>query len=485
MGSQKIHTGKKIWVLFQRVPTFIRHGLSSKIGQRFVFLTLLCSTFFAILVTSIQLFIDFRSQQSSLNNSIRKIENAIVPSLTESLWALDDPLINSQLSGIVNVDGVVYVKLTDTDGLLIDAGVKNEDVSETHKLDLTKIDGEQSKLIGELTIVVSYSNIYNELINRAAIVLLTSILKTLVLSIAILFIFQNLIGRHIFDLAKFAHQYSPENRNQSFALNRKANTQNEDELSQLEASINSWLQMNKQHINKLNEVNHELSTFTYSLSHDLKSPINTVQMSLVTIKTESEIYLDDKTKYMMNLALQTNERMRTIIDDTLEYARASEEIDLKSEINLKRFITEVIDDLQGEISMADATINFGKLPTVIGNSTLIRILFQNLLSNAIKFRSPDRKPIITVSSKDQEDPNFCIIQVTDNGIGIDTKYHDKIFGQFERLHTYKEYPGTGLGLSVCKKIVTKLGGKIRISSVVGEGTTFEIDLMNAGKGQFE
>jgi signal transduction histidine kinase len=485
VGSQKIHIGKNIWVLFQQVPTFIRYGLSSKIGQRFVFRTLLCSTFFAIFVTSIQLFIDFRSQQSSLNNSIRKIENAIVPSLTESLWALDDPLINSQLSGIVNVDGVVYVKLTDTDGLLIDAGVKNEDVSETHKLDLTKIDGEQSKLIGELTIGVSYSNIYNELINRAAIVLLASILKTFVLSIAILFIYQNLIGRHIFDLAKFAHQYSPENRNQYFALNRKANTQNEDELSQLEASINRWLQMNKKHINKLNEVNHELSTFTYSLSHDLKSPINTVQMSLVTIKTESEIYLDDKTKYMMNLALQTNERMRTIIDDTLEYARASEEIDLKSEINLKRFITEVIDDLQGEISMADATINFGKLPTVIGNSTLIRILFQNLLSNAIKFRSPDRKPIITVSSKDQEDPNFCVIKVTDNGIGIDTKYHDKIFGQFERLHTYKEYPGTGLGLSVCKKIVTKLGGKIRISSVVGEGTTFEIDLMKAGKGQFE
>lgn len=487
MRPYKISIEQNKWFEFQKYLTSIRYGFSSKIARRFVFYTLLFSTSFAVIITSIQLFIDFKAEQFDLSSSIRKVEEAIVPSLTESVWALDDQLINSQLSGIVHVDGVIYAKLIDSDGLSIEVGVNSTDVFETHKLNLIKNSGEKLENIGELTIGVSYRDIYNGLINRAIVELIASLFKTFMLTAVILIIYQIIIGRHIYDLAKFAHQYSHGKTDQYFLLNRKLSAVDSygDELSQLEISINNWIRTNEDHINQLKDVNQELSTFTYSLSHDLKSPVNTLQMSLMTTMGEIDKHLDDDTRYLMNLALRTNERMRTIIDDTLEYARAGEETDLKNEIDLEEFIIEILDDLRGEIVAADADIKLGDLPTVIGNRILLRILLQNLLSNAVKFRSPDRKPIITVTSEDRANSGFCLIKVADNGIGIEPKYHHTTFKQFERLHTYKEFPGTGLGLSICKKIATKLGGKIRIISQVGEGTTFEIDLMKAGKGHFK
>ncbi len=463
--------------------SLIQKSFGNSLARRFVFITLLCSSILALFITCVQLFIDFRNEQALLGNSIRKVETAIVPSLTESLWSLDDILVESQLSGITNVEGVLCAKLTDSEGRIYNTGDQTLPASETHLFVLTKDNSGELIPIGELTIGITYEHIYDELFNRAIIIFLTNMLKTLMVACIILVVYQLLIGRHLNDITRFAINYDPENPKDSFRLNR--NTDYSDEFSKLEAAINVWVDTNISHTQKLklanddiNNINKELSTFTYSLSHDLKSPINTVNVLLNEVMKSNSDIADNEFKFLMNSALKTNQRMAKIIDDTLQYARANDETKLNDIVDTNEIMQEILHDLDGEISAANADVQIDEMPSIKGNSVLIRTLFQNLISNAVKFRATDRKPKIKLVCNDSSN-GFCEIQIEDNGIGIDPKYYAKIFKQFEKLYTYNEYPGTGLGLSVCRKIVDKLNGSIHLISKIDGGTTFTLKLKTA------
>ncbi|MBO6919503.1 MAG: hypothetical protein JJ858_13815 [Rhizobiaceae bacterium] len=458
----------------------IRKSFENSLARRFVFITLLCSSILAVFITCVQLFIDFQNEQRSLDNSIRKVETAIVPSLTESLWALDDILVQSQLTGITNVDGVLFAKLTDSDGRVLNAGDQAQPASETHDFVLVKDNSGDETKVGELAIGITYEHIFEELFNRAVIIFLTNMLKTLMVACILLVIYQLLIGRHLSDITRFATDYDPNEAERKFKLNR--NTNYSDEFTKLEHAINSWVETNLTHVEKLklaNEriqnVNKELSTFTYSLSHDLKSPINTVNVLLTEAMKSSQEKQSDEFNFLMETALKTNRRMGNIIDDTLQYARANEETTIDEAVDSNAIMREILNDLNGEISSANADVQVDELPLIKGNPVLVRTLLQNLVSNAIKFRAANRTPIIKLTSDDAED-GYCEIRIEDNGIGIDPRYHHKIFKQFEKLHTYNEYPGTGLGLSVCRKIVDKLNGTIDLFSKENEGTTFTVKL---------
>ena len=331
-----------------------------------------------------------------------------------------------------------------------------------------------------MAIGITYEHIFEELFNRAVIIFLTNMLKTLMVACILLVIYQLLIGRHLSDITRFATDYDPNEAERKFKLNR--NTNYSDEFTKLEHAINSWVETNLTHVEKLklaNEriqnVNKELSTFTYSLSHDLKSPINTVNVLLTEAMKSSQEKQSDEFNFLMETALKTNRRMGNIIDDTIQYASSNEETTIDEAVDSNAIMREILNDLNGEISSANADVQVDELPLIKGNPVLVRTLLQNLVSNAIKFRAANRTPIIKLTSDDAED-GYCEIRIEDNGIGIDPRYHHKIFKQFEKLHTYNEYPGTGLGLSVCRKIVDKLNGTIDLFSKENEGTTFTVKL---------
>lgn len=245
---------------------------------------------------------------------------------------------------------------------------------------------------------------------------------------------------------------------------------------ELQARLSELRTVNEQ----LKQSNREQSEFTYAISHDLKSPINTVGMILDLISEEYATEIGAEGLKILDGARSTSLRMVQIIDDILSYSSA---IGKKSEferVDLNAIVAEVIADLKKDIEAARATIRVEGLQKVKANRTQIRLLFQNLILNAVKFRSEQRGCVVHVKPIDPAPGARVGFSVTDNGIGIAREHHDRIFGLFQRLHTYDAYPGSGLGLTLCKRIVGNHEGTMSLSSRVGHGTTFSVRLWGKG-----
>jgi light-regulated signal transduction histidine kinase (bacteriophytochrome) len=169
-------------------------------------------------------------------------------------------------------------------------------------------------------------------------------------------------------------------------------------------------------------------------------------------------------------------RMQRLIGDLLAYARITEASGVAAAVDLNRVVREVVSDLEAGIESASAAVACGPLPVVAADYTHMRQLFQNLIGNAVKFRRPGVPPRVKVYAADEMRDGRVTVTVEDDGIGIDPRHHDRIFGVFQRLHGKNEYEGNGIGLAVCKKIAERHGGTIRVESRPGEGAKFIITL---------
>ena len=220
---------------------------------------------------------------------------------------------------------------------------------------------------------------------------------------------------------------------------------------------------------ELERSNRELEEFAYIASHDLQEPLRMVSSFLQLLQDKYKGKLDEEADQYIHFAVNGAERMQGLIVDLLTYSslfRRSEH----APVDLNQVLNEVVSGLAAVIQESDATITNDDLPTVAGIKSQLLQLFQNLVSNAIKFRKPGTNPLVHISAKKWY--REWIFSVRDNGIGIEPEYYDRIFQIFQRLHTRTEYPGTGIGLALCKKVVEGHNGRIWVESKPGEGTTF-------------
>jgi len=220
---------------------------------------------------------------------------------------------------------------------------------------------------------------------------------------------------------------------------------------------------------ELVQSNKELEQFAYVASHDLQEPLRMVSSFMQLLNKKYTNQLDDTAKQYIHFAVDGAERMKVLILDLLTFSRIGTEKQYNQTIDVKILVEEVKLNLVAAVSENKAKITIHALPVIKGNKMQITQLFQNLLSNAIKYHS-DRDPEIEIGYTDGG--NHYQFYVKDNGIGIASKYFEKIFIIFQRLHNKTEYSGTGVGLSICKKIVEKHGGKIFVESEPGKGSTF-------------
>ena len=227
---------------------------------------------------------------------------------------------------------------------------------------------------------------------------------------------------------------------------------------------------------RLIHANREQADFTYSLSHDLKTPINTIDMFLQAILEDFQTGLDAQAVEMINIASQTADRMRTLIDDVLEYSRVVEQQFQVEPVELGPLLREITDDMRAAIQDAGGEVRLAALPRVKGNPFQLRVLFSNLLSNALKYRARGRAPQVEVLAAPGEEADRVTITVRDNGIGIAADRQAQIFELFRRLHTFDEYQGSGIGLALCKRVANSHGTNIRVISTEGTGSSFSIDL---------
>jgi light-regulated signal transduction histidine kinase (bacteriophytochrome) len=240
------------------------------------------------------------------------------------------------------------------------------------------------------------------------------------------------------------------------------------------------LQASKEELERLlSEVqrsNQDLQQFAYVASHDLQEPLRMVSGFLELLERRYQHVLDEKAKAYIEHAVDGAKRMQSLIEGLLKYSRiAHAEFGW---VDTSVTFADAIANLATAISESGAEVTGRELPTIWGDATQMLQLFQNLISNGIKYRKPDVPPRVNVSA--ERIKREWVFAMKDNGIGIDSHDFDRVFKIFQRLHTREEYPGTGIGLASCKKIVEQHGGRIWIESMPGEGSTFYFSLPATG-----
>jgi signal transduction histidine kinase len=218
----------------------------------------------------------------------------------------------------------------------------------------------------------------------------------------------------------------------------------------------------------------ELDRFAYVASHDLQEPLRKILVFSDKLQTKYKDSLEGEIGQSLEKIAKASARMQSLINDLLKFSRQTSVSEDFVIISLRTLIQDVVADLEVEIDKSSAQIHLEDLPEIFGIPSQMRQLFQNLLSNALKFRKKDEPPVIRVYNEPWTDANRIVIQ--DNGIGFDPRYSEEIFMVFKRLHSYHEFEGSGVGLSICKKITDKHNGVIRAESKIGEGSKFIIEL---------
>lgn len=232
---------------------------------------------------------------------------------------------------------------------------------------------------------------------------------------------------------------------------------------------------------RLEEKVREMDDFTHVVSHDLKEPLRGIEAFAGFLSEDYGDRLDEQGKRYVGFLKQSAVRMKDLIDDLLTLASLSRKAPALQPVDLNAVVSRVERDLEYSIGSTRAEVRtVGSLPTVIGDPTQLGELFKNLVSNAIKFNVSER-PVVTISATD--DDGVARVAVTDNGIGIDPRYQDRIFDLFERLHPQEEFEGTGAGLAICRKIVEGYGGKIWVESELGKGSAFVLTLLKTEHGR--
>ncbi|WP_221392655.1 ATP-binding protein [Dyadobacter sp. NIV53] len=234
--------------------------------------------------------------------------------------------------------------------------------------------------------------------------------------------------------------------------------------------------------------NESLQRFSYVASHDLQEPLRKIQSFGDLVVNRYASKLGDGAEYLKRMQTAAS-RMSVLIDDLLTFSRISTYQEATTPVLLNDVLTQVLTDLELIIQETGATVNAAILPIVHGDQTQLNQLFQNLLSNALKFSSHDTIPAISITAEIKfanELPAHVIptsrvaayhrIDIADNGIGFDQKHVSRIFQVFQRLHGKNEFPGTGIGLAICERVVSNHGGAITARSQPGQGAVFSVYL---------
>jgi len=230
-------------------------------------------------------------------------------------------------------------------------------------------------------------------------------------------------------------------------------------------------------LQKYIDSNLQLENFAYIASHDLKAPIRSVISFMQLLKKNVANQLDEKNLKFIDIVLTASTNMQVLIDDLLTYSRINTQDVVIESVDANKLVTALLRDLVSVVEESGALIQIDKLPIMQADSSRVRQVFQNLITNAIKFIPKDRIPEISINYSKER--TFHHFSVSDNGIGIEAEYLEKIFLMFMKLHSENKYTGTGIGLSICKKVIDQHEGQIWVESKIGKGSTFHFRLSNS------
>jgi len=246
----------------------------------------------------------------------------------------------------------------------------------------------------------------------------------------------------------------------------------EDEIRRLNAELEERV---RQRTVQLEDTNKELESFSYSVSHDLRAPLRAVDGYSQMLEEDYADRLDDEGKRLLKVVRSETVRMGRLIDDLLTFSRLGRKpLDAAAGVDMVALAREVAEELLREQPKDRCRLDIWPLPEARGDRMLLRQVWMNLLGNAIKYSSSRPKAEIAVTGEIAD--GHAVYRVADNGVGFDMKYAGKLFGVFQRLHGQNEFEGTGVGLAIVHRIITRHGGSVRATGTVGQGATFTFTL---------
>jgi PAS domain S-box-containing protein len=226
--------------------------------------------------------------------------------------------------------------------------------------------------------------------------------------------------------------------------------------------------------NKIKQLNNELEAFTYSVSHDLRSPLRSIDGYTKILAEDYASKIDDEGRRLMNVIMNNARRMGQLIDDLLNFSRIGRKEIAKSNFNTEKMITGIVAEQKEHEADRDIEFSIQQLPQTFGDFTMMRQVWENLISNAMKYTRKARHARVEIGSF--IDNNEIAFYIKDNGVGFDMNYSHKLFGVFQRLHKIQDFEGTGVGLAIVYRIVTRHGGRVWAESILNEGATFTFTL---------
>jgi signal transduction histidine kinase len=244
--------------------------------------------------------------------------------------------------------------------------------------------------------------------------------------------------------------------------------------SQLEALISDLEKRVAERTAELAASNQELESFAYSVSHDLRAPLRHIDGFLDLLRQKIGTGLDEQGLRFMDTISASAQKMGQLIDDLLSFSRMGRQALSFSRQDLKKIVSSVIKELEPDIAGRTISWRIEELPVIKGDGPMLRIVFSNLISNAIKFSREKEEALIEIGCRINETENCVFIR--DNGVGFDQDYTDRLFGVFQRLHRSDEFEGTGVGLAIVHRIISRHGGRIWAEGESGKGATFYFSL---------
>ncbi|MEM6645162.1 MAG: PAS domain S-box protein [Bacteroidota bacterium] len=224
----------------------------------------------------------------------------------------------------------------------------------------------------------------------------------------------------------------------------------------------------------LEQRNKELEQFAYIASHDLKSPLHSISGLVKQFRNRYGAAVEEVGRQYLDFIGEGVDRMARLIDDLLHFSRASNKALKLQPVELEAVVRVQLHHVEAQVLATGATVTVEALPVVLADGRYLGQVFQNLLSNALAYHRPGVAPVVQISAT--QEAGYWRIDVCDNGIGIAEAHQDRIFDIFQRLHTEEDYPGTGIGLAICQRVVERHGGMLSVTSVPGEGSTFSVRL---------
>lgn len=260
------------------------------------------------------------------------------------------------------------------------------------------------------------------------------------------------------------------NANKALQKEVRERRQAEDEVRKLNADL-------EKRAAELQAVNQDLEAFSYSVSHDLRGPLRHINGYATLVRDEYGQASPEEVEDYIQAILNRTKKMNQLIDDLIQFSRMSRAQVQSSHVQFRKLVDVVLADLRPEIESRQVEWNIHDLPDVHGDPNLIRHVLTNLIGNALKYSRNEEAAKIEIGYRGAED-GYKIFFVKDNGVGFDPRYTDRLFGVFERLHSEREFEGTGIGLANVRRIVERHGGRTWAEGAVGEGATFYFTLPN-------